>query len=79
VSITIEQGELALLASGKLDAVQRALDSLPGEQGIAVRIKWSNKARAIRRDSATVAAVLGKMLGMTDAEIDALFISAVGL
>ena len=73
-AVTQRQARLALLAAGLLAAVQPALDSLPSPQREAAQIEW-DWASTIKRDSPLIVSV-GAALGLTDEQIDALFIAA---
>lgn len=72
--VTMRQARLALLGSGMADQVNQAIASIPGDAGAAARIEWEY-AQEIRRDSPLLLA-LSAQLQMTDAQIDALFVSA---
>lgn len=75
VQVTPAQCDLALNAIGKLDQLNAIIDSdqTPSE----VRIRY-RKATVIRRDSEEVA-LLGNALGLSDSDIDDLFIQAAKL
>lgn len=75
VEVTPAQCDLALNKIGKLDILNSIIDSdqTPSE----VRIRY-RKATAIRRDSPDVA-LLGAALGLSNADIDNLFIEAAKL
>ena len=75
--ITMVQAQLALLGAGLLDRVNAALAAIPGDQGKAAMIEWTNSAN-VHRTNALVGAMQAS-LGMTDAQIDALFIAAAKL
>lgn len=70
-SVTMRQAQRALLAAGKLDAVNAAIAAIPGDAGRAARIDWE-KSSSVDRNWPLVASV-GAALGMTDGEIDDLF------
>lgn len=76
-AVTARQARLALLGAGKLAHIEQALGAMPGVQGEAARIEWEY-ATDIRRDSPLIAA-LAPALGLTEAQVDALFIAAAGL
>jgi hypothetical protein len=76
-SVTMRQARLALLAAGKLETVNSAIASMAGAEGDVARIEWEY-AREVRRDSPLMASMM-PVLGMTDAEIDALFVTAESL
>jgi hypothetical protein len=73
VSVTMKQAQLALLAAGKLDAV----DGLIAAQARAVRVVWATSP-TVERSNPLVASI-GTSLGLTDAQIDALFEQAAKL
>ena len=73
-AITMRQARLALLAADLLDSVDAAISSLPSPQREAARIEWEY-ATEVRRDSPTMA-LIGAALGLTEEQIDALFIDA---
>jgi len=72
-AVTMTQAQLALLAAGKLDAV----DGLIAAQARAVRVVWATSP-TVERSNPLVASI-GTSLGLTDAQIDALFEQAAQL
>ena len=76
-SVTMRQGRLALLAAGKLAQVDAAIASLPEPQKSAALIEW-NFSNELQRGNAFVA-TLGAALGLSDAQVDQLFITAAQL
>lgn len=76
-SVTMRQARLALLQAGKLQAVNNAIAAMQGTQGEAARIEWDYSNEVKRSQPLTLA--LAQAIGMTDAEIDALFIEAAKL
>ena len=72
-AVTMRQARLALHAAGKLAAVDAAIQ----QSGTAAQIEWEY-AQELRRDHPLVAA-LTPALGMTEAELDALFAQAAAL
>ena len=76
-TVSPRQARLALLGIGMLEQVEQALASLTGAQGKAARIDWEY-ATEVQRKSPLIAA-LGPALGLTSAQIDDLFRSAVTL
>ena len=76
-TVTMRQARLALLGAGKLAMVDTAIDSMPEPQKSAARIEWEY-SNEVQRHNGFVAA-LGPALGMTSAQIDALFIAAAKL
>ena len=75
--VSMRQARLALLGAGALAAVDAAIDAMPEPQKSAARIEWEYAAE-VRRDNAFVAG-LAPALGMTDAQVDALFVAAAAL
>jgi hypothetical protein len=73
VTVALWQARAALLGAGKLDAVNAAVAKIGG----AVAIAW-DYGNSIDRASPTVAA-LGATLGMSDKDLDNLFIVASSL
>lgn len=77
-AVSMRQGRLALLAAGLLDAVDAGIAGIvnPVERR-AAQIDWEY-ATEIRRDSPLIAS-LGPALGLSEAQIDELFIAAAGI
>ncbi|MHA3884556.1 hypothetical protein [Stutzerimonas degradans] len=73
-SVTMRQARLAMLNAGILDDVEAMIATMPGDDGAAARIDWEF-ARDVRRDWPLVEA-LGSRLGMSNEQIDDLFIYA---
>ena len=76
-SVTMRQARLALLGAGLLAQVDAAVATIPGAAGDAARIEWEY-ALSVERESPLVAS-LTAVLGLTDAQLDALFTTAAGL
>lgn len=76
-SVTMRQARLALLGAGKLAMVDAAIDSMPEPNKSAARIEWEY-SNEVQRHNGFVEA-LGPALGMTSAQIDALFVAAAKL
>lgn len=74
LSVTMVQAQLALLGAGLLDKVSEAIAAIPGDEGRAARITW-DKAVTVERNHPLIKAMQGA-LGMSDADIDALFVAA---
>ncbi len=72
--VTMRQARLALLAAGKLAAVDAAINALPDPPKTAALIEWEY-SNSVRRDSQFVA-LLGPALGLDAAALDALFVAA---
>lgn len=77
VEITMRQARLALLGAGKLTAVDAAIAAMPEPQKSAAKIEWEY-SNTVQRHNGFVSA-LGPALGLTDAEVDALFIAGAAL
>lgn len=75
--VTMRQARLALLQSGLLANVNAALDAMGGVEGEAARIEWEY-ATTVERNSALVVGLAGA-LGMTEQQMDDLFMLASGL
>lgn len=75
--VTMRQARLALLAAGKLAAVEAAIDAMAEPTKTAARIEWEY-SNALQRDNALVAA-LGPALGLSTNAVDNLFRAAAAL
>lgn len=71
--VTMRQARLALLDDGLLDSVEAAITTA----GPAAKIEWEY-AQEVQRNAGLVPA-MAAALGMTDLQIDALFVTASGL
>ena len=69
-SVTMRQARLALLAAGLLDLVETAIAGA----GPAAKIEW-DYATEVQRSAGLVPA-MATALGLTDEQIDALFVTA---
>ena len=76
-AVTMRQARLALLGAGLLVSVDAAINGLPSPQKEAARIEWEY-SQEVQRHNGFVS-VLAPMLGLTDAQIDALFVGAAKL
>lgn len=76
-SVTMRQARLAMLGAGVLSAANDAIAAMPGVQGDAARIEWEY-AQEVRRDAALVAG-MATALGLSEAQLDGLFVAAAGL
>lgn len=76
-SVPMRSARLALLQTGKLSIVNTIIANMQGTEGDAARIEWEY-AQEVRRDNALVLSLI-PLLGMTDSEIDGLFILAGSL
>lgn len=75
--VTMRQARLALLGAGLLAGIDAAINGLPSPQKEAARIEWEY-SQEVQRHNGFVS-VLAPMLGMTEAQTDALFLVAEGL
>lgn len=75
--VTMRQARLALLGAGLLDYVDAAINAMPSPQKEATRIAWEYSQEVERHNG--VVAALGPLLGLTDAQIDDLFLTAAQL
>ena len=75
--ITMRQARLALLGAGLLDSVTTAINALPSPQKEAALIEWEYSS-AVQRYNGFVSQ-LAPALGLTDAQIDALFVAGAAL
>jgi hypothetical protein len=72
--VTMRQARLALLAAGKLSAVDTAIAALSSPQKEEAQIEWDYSS-TVERNSAIVA-LLGPALELDDEALDALFTAA---
>lgn len=75
--VTMRQARLALLGAGMLGTVNSMLAGMTGAQGEAARIEWEY-SQEVQRDRGLVQA-LGTQMGMTEAQLDALFTAAAAI
>ena len=73
-AVTMRQARLALLGAGKLAAVDAAINGMAEPTKSAARIEWEYSGEVQRHNGFVEA--LGPALGMTSAQIDALFVAA---
>lgn len=73
ISLTMAQARIALLDAGLLDTVESGIAQMPR----AAQIKWEFAATVERSDSLTQA--LAAALGLTDPQLDALFVAGAAL
>jgi hypothetical protein len=76
-TVTMRQARLALLGAGLLSQVDTALNALPSPQKEAALIEWEY-ALDVRRDHRLILS-LKSALGLTDEDLDNLFITAATL
>lgn len=74
VSVTMRQARLALHSAGLLQSVEDAIGALAEPDQTAARIEWGY-ASTVERSSQFVA-MLGSAIGLDDAQMDELFLSA---
>ena len=67
--VTMAQAQLALLAAGHLDAVEAAVETMPRE----AQILWRKANTVVRGDPLLIE--LAALFGLTEADIDALFVA----
>ena len=75
--ITARQARLALLDAGLLDDVDDIIEALPANVRAQVRIEW-DRATHVERGS-PVTQMVATALGLTSAQVDALFVAAAVL
>ena len=76
-SISMRQARRALLSIGKLSQVDGLIDSLPEPQRSETKIDWETSSEVLRAQSFVT--IIGSALGLSDDDLDALFIEAVKL
>ncbi len=76
-AVTMRQARRALLSAGLLSAVETAIDALAEPERSAARIEWEYSSEVQRHNG--FVAQLGPALGLSDAQLDALFVSAAAL
>lgn len=74
---TMRQARLALLGAGLLDDVTAAIDALPEPTRTAARIEWEYSTTVQRHRG--LVQQLSTALGMSAAQLDALFIAAAAI
>lgn len=75
--VTMRQARLALHAAGILSQVQPAIDALPDPPKTLAQIEWYYSSEVFRNRE--FVNMLGSQLGLTDEQIDDLFIQAATL
>lgn len=76
-AVSMRQARLALLGAGLLSQVDAAIASLPSPQKEAAAIEWEY-AQEVQRHNGLVPA-MAQALGMTEAQLDDLFMQAATL
>lgn len=72
-TLTMRQARLALLDAGKLSSVGATIDNLPSPQKERAQIEWEF-SNEVQRTNGVVSAI-GPLIGLSETEIDALFIA----
>jgi hypothetical protein len=75
--VTMRQARLALAGAGLLSAVNAAINSMPEPQKTAALIEWEYST-VVKRSQPLVQSLV-PILGLTEAQIDTLFIQATTL
>lgn len=73
-SVTMRQARLALHAAGLLSSVEAAIAALPEPDKTRALIEWEYSNEVQRTNG--IVAQLGPALGLNDAQLDALFVTA---
>lgn len=73
-TVTMRQARLALLEAGLLAAVNSTIQEMQGQSGEAARIEWEFSSEVYR--SRPLVQSLAPVLGMTDSQLDQLFVAA---
>lgn len=73
-AVTMRQARLALLGAGMLAQIDTAINALPSPQKEAAKIEWEY-SQEVQRHNGFVS-VLAPALGLTSAQLDALFLQA---
>lgn len=76
-TVTMRQARLALLDAGLLEAVQTSVATMPSAEGERARIDWEY-ALEVRRDWPLISYMAGD-LGLTDEQVDGLFVAAAAI
>jgi hypothetical protein len=72
--ISMAQARSALISAGYMPAINKAFESMPGVAGEVARSDWEYATVVERNAPLTLA--LAAVLGLTDEQLDALFVSA---
>lgn len=77
-AVSMRQARLALLAIGKLDAIDQVIAGIePPEARKRISIEWEYATEVVRTSEWVGA--LAPALGLSDADLDALFVAAAGM
>lgn len=77
VTVTMRQARLALYAAGYLSQIDAMIAAMPDPQKTQFSIYWNHSQTVERHNVVTVA--LGSALGLTETQMDNLFIAAAAL
>lgn len=72
--VTMRQARLVLLGAGLLDDVEAAINALPSPIKEQARIEWDYSSTVQRHNG--LVSQLGPLLGLTEAQLDSMFITA---
>jgi len=75
--VTMRQARLALLGAGMLSGIDATINSLPEPTRSAAKIEWEY-SQAVQRHNGFVSQI-APAIGLTEAQIDALFVAAAKL
>ena len=75
--VTMRQARLSLLSAGKLADVTSAIEAMSEPQKSTAKIEWEYSSTVDRNGS--LITILAPVLGLSDADVDALFIHAATL
>jgi len=75
--VTMRQARIALSRAGLIAQVEQALAAMEGQAGEEARIEWDYSSEVHRSKPFVVG--LGAAIGLTDEQIDELFITAEGI
>lgn len=76
-SVTMRQARIALSRAGLIPAVEQALTTMEGRAGEEARIEWDYSSQVFRYKPFVIG--LGTSIGLTEDQIDELFITAVSI
>lgn len=76
-SVTMRQARIALSRAGLIPAVEQALATMEGQAGEEARIEWDYSSQVFRHKPFVIG--LGTSIGLTESQIDELFITATGI
>lgn len=76
-SVTMRQARIALSRTGLIPAVEQALEVMQGQEGEEARIEWEYSQEVYRNKPFVIQ--LGATLGLSEEQVDELFISASGI